>query len=91
VAKFDARPPHGLTVGVIRRRGATGHVTSDPPGIRCGTDCRASYPHGTPVTLAATPTAGSTFVGWTGACTHTRPRCSLAMTGPKAATATFAK
>lgn len=49
----------------------SGAITSDPAGINCGTDCSATFVDGTSVTLTATPAAGSTFTGWTGACTGT--------------------
>ncbi|CAN5867248.1 hypothetical protein BH18ACT6_BH18ACT6_10000 [soil metagenome] len=51
----------------------TGTVTSSPTGINCGTDCTEAYSNGTVVTLTATPAAGSTFAGWSGACTGTAP------------------
>jgi PKD repeat protein len=46
----------------------TGVVTSSPPGIGCGADCRGVFTSGAPVTL--TPVAGqnSLFSGWQGAC-----------------------
>jgi hypothetical protein len=63
-ARFDPLPPVKLTVTL----GGTGsgRVTSDPPGIDCGSDCDELYPVGTAVTLTATPDLGSTFVGWSG-------------------------
>ncbi len=66
----------------------TGTVTSSPAGISCGADCSQSYNYNTAVVLTATPTTGSTFTGWTGACTGTGT-CSLTMTAAKAVTATF--
>jgi hypothetical protein len=42
------------------------------PGINCGSDCREQYEAGTPVTLIATPQAGATFAGWSGASQHER-------------------
>jgi len=51
---------------VTRIGGGSGTVTSDPPGIDCGATCTQSYPHGTVVTLTATPGRGATFTGWSG-------------------------
>ncbi len=47
------------------------------------------FPSGTVVTLTATPSAGSTFAGWTGACTGTSATCNVTMSANKTATATF--
>jgi uncharacterized repeat protein (TIGR02543 family) len=43
------------------------------------------------VKLKAVKVPGSTFAGWTGACTHKRPICAVPMTAAQAATATFTK
>jgi hypothetical protein len=48
-----------------------GTVTSTPAGIDCGADCTESYDYGTVVTLTAVAETGSTFTGWSGACSGT--------------------
>ena len=53
-----------------------------------GTTCSASYTSGTSVTLTQAPAAGSTFAGWSGACTGTGA-CVVAMTAARAVTATY--
>jgi predicted phage tail protein len=60
-----------LIVTVTKAGSGTGTVTSNPTGITCGADCSESYPGGTVVTLTATPASGSTFGGWSGACSGT--------------------
>ena len=67
----------------------TGRVTSLPPGIDCGPTCAASFPDGSSVTLIANADDGSTFVGWSGACSGTDPSCTLVMSAPLAVTARF--
>ncbi|MET0534838.1 MAG: cellulase family glycosylhydrolase [Steroidobacter sp.] len=66
----------------------SGTVTSSPSGINCGSTCSASYASGTSVTLTATAASGSTFAGWSGACSGTST-CSVSMTAARAVTATF--
>lgn len=66
----------------------SGTVASAAAGINCGAACGGSYQSGTSITLTATPTNGSTFAGWTGACTGTG-QCTVAMTATRAVTATF--
>jgi len=48
-----------------------GTVTSNPPGINCGTVCTASFEETVAVSLGAKPAVGSNFTGWTGACSGT--------------------
>jgi len=57
----------------------SGRVTSNPPGIDCGSDCSELYPEDTHVTLTATPSPGSVFVGWDGYCYGTAPTCTVSM------------
>ncbi len=68
----------------------SGTVTSAPAGISCGADCSQSYNNNTSVTLTESPTAGSTFTGWSGACSGAATTCVLTMNAAKAVTATFA-
>jgi hypothetical protein len=70
-------------------RSGKGRMTSAPAGINCGGDCSESYAVGTAVTLTATPLRGSTFTGWSGACSGTGS-CALTMSADKSVTATFA-
>jgi hypothetical protein len=74
---------------VLKAGTGTGTITSNPAGIDCGADCGESYTSGTPVTLTATPSAGSTFTGWSGGgCAGTGP-CVVTMNVAHAVTATF--
>jgi hypothetical protein len=69
---------------------SSGTVTSNPPGINCGTACSAPYNSGTAVTLTATPAFGSVFVSWGGACAGILiPTCTVTMTTDASVTATF--
>jgi len=83
-ATFTLRPV--LTVA-ISGTGA-GTVTSSPAGINCGGDCSKPYDPNTVVTLAAVPSAGSVFSGWSGACAGSGG-CSVTMDGAKSVTANF--
>jgi len=76
----------GLTVSLAGT--GTGTVMSSTGGINCGTVCSASFAPNTVVTLSETPASGSTFAGWSGACTGTGA-CSVTITGSSAVTATF--
>jgi phospholipase C len=66
----------------------TGTVTSAPAGINCGTNCTNTFPPDSQVTLNATPAAGFSFSGWSGACAGTGA-CTLPTSGPQSVTASF--
>lgn len=51
--------------------------------------CGTAYPNNTAVRLVATPNAGSTFAGWSGACTGP-DQCVVEMSKEQTVTAAFA-
>jgi len=57
-------------------------------GIDCGSVCSESYPETTYLTLTANADSGSSFDGWSGACTGTGP-CAITMTETKSISASF--
>ena len=67
----------------------SGIISSQPTGINCGSSCTADFDYGTVVTLTAVADTGSTFTGWSGACTGTGA-CIVMMTETRSVTATFA-
>jgi cysteine-rich repeat protein len=85
-ATFVLKP---VTLTVTTSSG--GNVSSSPSGINCGggnNDCSETYPHSTVVMLAATPSNGKSFAGWSGACTGTGA-CMVTMDAAKSVSATF--
>ena len=74
-----------LTVGLT----GTGTGTVTGPGITCPGDCTENLLSGTPVTLTAAATGGSTFAGWSLASCGRLATCSFTMTGPQNVTANF--
>ena len=85
-ATFTAANTFALTV--TKAGTGTGTVTSAPTGINCGTACAANFASGTAVTLTQVAATGSTFAGWSGACTGTGA-CVVTVTAAAAVTATF--
>ena len=84
----SAIPGVTVVLAVASQGAGSGVVSSSPPGISCPGTCEEAFLQGTSVTLSATPLAGSTFMGWGGACTGTVP-CVVTMDAAKSATATF--
>lgn len=66
----------------------TGSGTVTGQDINCGSDCSEIYESGTTVSLAAVSSSGSSFSGWSGACTGTGS-CVFVMNTDKSVTATF--
>ncbi len=85
-ATFSAAATLPLTVTLAGT--GSGTVTSSPAGISCPSTCSANFIGGANVTLTATPLSGSTFGGWSGACTGTGA-CSVTMSTALSVTATF--
>jgi List-Bact-rpt repeat protein len=91
-----------LATFTLRVTGAgtgSGSVSSEPgitPAIACGSsagsvsgNCTATYLAGTVVTLAATPSLGSVFEGWSGACSGAAS-CSVTLSQARSVVARFA-
>jgi phospholipase C len=76
--------PYPVTVSLS----GTGTVTSSPAGITCGSTCSASFAKDTQLTLTATAGTGSSFAGWSGACTGTS-ECAFTVAASSAVTANF--
>jgi len=76
------------TLTVIKNGTGSGTVTSAPAGINCGSTCSYAFAYNTVVTLTASPTAPSTFTGWSGACSGTGT-CTVTMSSARSVTATF--
>jgi hypothetical protein len=88
IARFERLSilrPSTLTVSVAGT--GTGNVTG--PGIACPGDCAQGYMNDATVTLTATSVPGSSFTGWSGACSGSAPACTLTMGGAKSVTAAF--
>ena len=87
-AEFDASTPPPVQLTVTTTGSGTGTVTSNPTGISCPGTCSANYPSGTQVTLTAAADSGSTFAGWSGACSGTST-CTLTLTANTSVGAEF--
>jgi DNA-binding beta-propeller fold protein YncE len=81
-----ARGTHTLTVS--NGGTGTGAVADGTGAIACPPDCSHAYTANTQVTLTATPTSGSTFAGWGGACSGTGT-CQVTMSADANVSATF--
>ncbi|MBI3899522.1 MAG: hypothetical protein HY308_14690, partial [Gammaproteobacteria bacterium] len=79
-------PVGGIVLTVVVANG--GSVTSSTPGISCPSDCSQGYDSGTSVSLVATPSAGYSFAGWSGACAGVGG-CTVSMTTARTVTANF--
>jgi len=81
-------PTPQFTLTVHLAGGGHGSVTSSPAGISCGSSCHEGFASNVAVTLTAHPSDGSTFGGWSGACSG-HDACKVAMTTTRSVTATF--
>ncbi|MDD2712560.1 MAG: M12 family metallo-peptidase, partial [Simplicispira sp.] len=78
-ASFTAAPVQRL-VTLSKSGTGTGSVTSSPSGLSCSADCgvaSASFASTSAITLTAQAASGSTFAGWSGACTGSN-NCTIA-------------
>jgi Divergent InlB B-repeat domain len=79
-----------LTVSVADS-GGRGTVTSSSGDVRCPDECVATADSwvASTVELSVDPDPGSTFRGWSGACTGTVPTCAVSLSGAQTVKATF--
>jgi Ca2+-binding RTX toxin-like protein len=88
IARFERLTilkPTALTVSV----GGTGAGTVTAPGIACPGDCAQGYVTGAAVALIAAPAPGSSFAGWSGACSGSASTCTVTMSSSTSVTAEF--
>ena len=85
---FKSFPAGTLSLNVSKAGTGDGKVTSNPPGIDCGSACATTYNQGTSVILTAGPSSKSIFAGWSGACSGLGD-CTVTMDDNKLVTATF--
>ena len=82
-----AKPAPSQTLTATISGSGAGAITGG--GLSCPGSCSTSEPNGSVIALTATPSSGSSFVGWSGACAGTGS-CSLAMNSAETVTAEFA-
>jgi DNA-binding beta-propeller fold protein YncE len=75
---------------VAKSGAGAGTVTSEPPGVRCGTACAAEFDEGAQITLTATAAPGSEFLGWSGAGCAGKAACQVTMSEAHSVNAEFA-
>lgn len=86
----DFEPIPNFTLSVSSRGAGEGLITSSPAGISCPSTCRASFPEGETIVLSANPAQGSSFAGWSGACSGAGA-CRVVIGADSSASATFSQ
>lgn len=85
---IQATEHRAIRLSVTKSGSGSGTVSSAPAGIDCGFACSAQFEDDSTARLTAAPAAGSTFTGWSGACTGLEP-CTVTMTSSQAVEANF--
>jgi hypothetical protein len=88
IGHFTYTQPPAQTVTVHKTGNGKGTVTSSPAGISCGSTCSHAFTYGSSVTLKAKASSGSSFGGFTGACTG-KSTCSVTANKAQSVTAKF--
>jgi hypothetical protein len=78
------------TLAISLAGSGSGTVGSKAAGISCSSSCSPQVSAGTKITLTAKPAAGSSFAGFSGACTGIGP-CKVQLSEAKSVTATFTR
>lgn len=66
---YTQAPTASFALTVNKAGTGGGTVSSSPAGINCGATCSASFSSGASVVLSPVVDTGSSFAGWSGACT----------------------
>lgn len=76
---------------IIKTGGGVGEVFTDPPCISCGEDCEYLYPINSTITLIASASQKSEFMGWFGdtECYAQKNDCILSLSDDKTVIANF--
>jgi hypothetical protein len=91
-ASFNITTGTTRTLTLNKAGSGTGIVTSSPSGLSCAAGCAnasASFASTSAVTLTAQAASGSTFTGWSGACSGTGSCTIAAGTSSASVTASF--
>ena len=90
-ADFDGSD---TTYTLTAQTAGSGTGTISGAGLNCsssgGAGCSSPQAASASVTVSAAAKPGSTFTGWSGACTGASTSCKVSMTAAKSVTATFA-
>jgi hypothetical protein len=78
-----------FNLAVSKSGTGAGTVTSAPAGITCGATCTAPFVSGTIVTLTASPSVGSTFIGWSGGGCSGTGTCMVTLSAATTVNAQF--
>ncbi len=78
-----------FTLSVMKSGTGGGTVTSSDGAIQCGSTCSAQYYDEQPITLTASPQAGSLFTGWRNCDLSFGFSCNLTVTAARTVTAVF--
>ena len=79
----------GAGSGIVTAPDASPQLSCSITSGALGGVCAIAYPTNSAVRLVATPSVGSTFAGWSGACTGT-DQCVVEMSNERTVTAGFA-
>ena len=89
VANFNIQQNSQFVITVTPSGTGSGTVTSMDGQINCGSTCTGSYYDEEPITLSATPAAGSVFIGWQNCDLSFGLSCTLTVTKARTVTAIF--
>ena len=83
-------PSSWFNVIVSGKEIGTSSIQSGDSEIHCPSDCLATYPSGTSITLTAYPAPGVVLTGWSGICAAAGTSTTCTTTMPSKATSTMA-